>query len=206
MGLRHDLWTPAVPGRGSRRQASWPSTFTAGGGGQHSPGASGCRGYAPPSLRCPCAACASGAPRPAPLRSVGGAPCAGRSDGCPGRVSLVPGRVPPVVPRPRAVSPPVVAGSIALGCQGAGGMPLLASARRPCAARTSGVSRLALLRHVGDAPCAGRCGGRSGRIPCVPGCVSARGILPRTCRRAGWRLEVHHMGDVPLPLLTRARS
>ena len=32
--MLHDLWTPAVPGRGSRCQASWPSTFTACGGGR----------------------------------------------------------------------------------------------------------------------------------------------------------------------------
>ena len=46
--MLRDLWTPAVPGRGSRCQASWPSTFTAFDGGRH-PGAAGCRGYMYPS-------------------------------------------------------------------------------------------------------------------------------------------------------------
>ena len=129
--------------------------------------------------RCPCAACAAGAPCPAPLRSVGGAPCAGRSDGRSGRVPLVPGCFPPVVPRPRAVSPPVVAGSIALGHQGAGGMPLLASARCPCAACAAGASRPATPCAVGEAPCAGRCGSRSGRVPFVPGCFPLVVLCPR---------------------------
>ena len=104
------------------------------------------------------------------------------------------------------LSPPVVAGSIALGYQGAGGIPLLASARCPCAACAAGVSRPATQWSVGDTLCAGRCGGRSGRVPFVPGCLSARGTLPATRWCAGWRLEVHHMGDVPLPLLPRVHS
>ena len=83
------------------------------------------------------------------------------------------------------LSPPVVAGSIALGRQGAGGMPLLASARCPCAACAAGAPRPATPWSVGDAPCAGRCDGRSGRVPFVPGCVSARGTLPATCFTAG---------------------
>ena len=104
------------------------------------------------------------------------------------------------------LSPPVVAGSIALGHQGAGGIPLLASARCPCAACAAGFSCTATPWPVGDTLCAGRCGCRSGRVPVVPGRLSARGTLPATCWCARWRLEVHHMGDVPLPLLPRVQN
>ena len=87
--------------------------------------------------------------------------------------------------RGHPLSPPVVAGSRALGFQGAGGIPLLAPARCPCAACAAGAPRPATPWSVGDAPCAGRCDGRSGRVPFVPGCVSARGTLPATCFTAG---------------------
>ena len=108
--------------------------------------------------------------------------------------------------RGHPLSPPVVAGSRALGFQGAGGIPLLASARCPCAACAAGVSCSAMPWPVGDTSCAGRCGSRSGRVPVVPGCLSARGTLPATCWCAGWRLEVHHMGAFPLPLLLRVHN
>ena len=104
------------------------------------------------------------------------------------------------------LSPPVVAGSKALGHQGAGGIPLLASARCPCAACAVGHSRTALPWLVGATPCAGRCDRRPGRVPFVPGSHSARGTLPATGWCAGWRLEIHHMGGVLLPLFLRVQN